>query len=674
MRSPRTGAAEKAPEAAPPSVPRVGLLLDALPEAVLTTDTEHRITGWNEAAEQLFGLSPAMIGASVLEILVHELRSGSDADVKAALESGETWSGGAATRDAAGAALELRFTAAAIGARDGFEGHVIVAHDITAQVRAERTAETAEVRFAAFMEAAPSIAYIKDSEGRYVFVNEHTLRLKGDPARPAWQGKTDYDLWPPTVAAMIRENDGSTLAGSVPLESIQIVSLDDGPHTLLMRKFPLRSASGSPLVGGIGLDITDRVRAEARIALGQEREAHAALLARERAIVADALGRLRPGGTVETIAASVARLVLDLPGLDFAAVLLFELDGRATPVGLAHAVDPVGPRSSMPLPRSRALWRRAKDGPWVEAWEPSATDPLDRIIEALAVGVLAYAPISSGNDVFGVIAVGAAGPTGKVALTERLPAIVEFAGLAGALLGSGVAAQSELRKSRSRILATIERGLFRPVFQPIVELAGRTTVGYEALTRFGDRVPPAVKFAEAAAAGLGLELELATLQAALVAARRLPQGLALHINVSPALVMAGNTLPTVLAEQNRPLVYEVTEHAIIDDYDAFRDAIAGLAGLRMAVDDAGAGFASLRHILELRPAFVKLDRSLMSGIDGDPVRQALIVGMSHFATSAGCELIAEGVETEGEVAALRKLEIPLGQGFVLGYPAPVPMG
>ena len=91
----------------------------------------------------------------------------------------------------------------------------------------------------------------------------------------------------------------------------------------------------------------------------------------------------------------------------------------------------------------------------------------------------------------------------------------------------------------------------------------------------------------------------------------------------------------------------------------------------MAVDDAGAGFASLRHILELRPAFVKVDRSLIADINSDPVRRALMVGMRHFTGSAGCRLIAEGIETEEELAALLALQVPLGQGYLLGPPAPV---
>jgi len=89
------------------------------------------------------------------------------------------------------------------------------------------------------------------------------------------------------------------------------------------------------------------------------------------------------------------------------------------------------------------------------------------------------------------------------------------------------------------------------------------------------------------------------------------------------------------------------------------------------VDDAGVGFSSLRHILELHPAFVKLDRSLVAGLESDPARQAMIVGLRHFALATGCRLIAEGVETEAELSVLRTLEIGLGQGYLLGRPLPV---
>ena len=657
----------------PPLIRRIGLLLDALPEAVVTTDREHRLTGWNGAAERILGFSSStMVGASVFEILARELRSATVADLRAVLDRGEAWSGGALARNAAGAAVELSITAAPVGRPDAPRGHVVVARDITSRTRAERTAEAAEAHFAEFMAAAPAIAFIKDHEGRYVFANEHARRLTGDRIGLLWPGMTDYDLWPPTVAAQIRENDALTLAGTVPLEFIQVVPLDDGPHTLLLRKFPLRAATGEPLMGGIGLDITDRVRSETEIELGHEREAHASLLARERAVVADGLVRLRASGTVETVATSITRLVLGLPGIGIAAILLFELDGRTTPVGLALASGPPPERRSVPLARSRTLRKRAQVGPWVEAWRPATGHPLNEAIRTLGISFLGYAPIRWRDDLVGILAVGAAGPSAEIAVTERLPAIVEFAGLAGAFLGSSVASRFEQQRARSDVQAVIDQGGFQPVFQPIVELAGRTTVGYEALTRFRDGVPPNVRFAEAAAVGLGFDLEVATIRAILLAAARLPTGPYLSINVSPGLVLAGRELSALLRSADRPIVCEVTEHAAIEDYAAFRAAIAGLHPVRMAVDDAGAGFASIRHIIELRPALVKLDRSFVAGIDGDPVRQALIVGMRHFALSAGFSMVAEGIETEAEMAALLELQVPFGQGYLLGRPAPAP--
>ena len=94
--------------------------------------------------------------------------------------------------------------------------------------------------------------------------------------------------------------------------------------------------------------------------------------------------------------------------------------------------------------------------------------------------------------------------------------------------------------------------------------------------------------------------------------------------------------------------------------------------MHVSIDDAGAGFASLRHVLELKPEFMKLDRSWIAGLDRDPARQALVAGLSHFARATGCRLIAEGVETEAELAALRAFDVELGQGFLFGRPQAVP--
>jgi EAL domain-containing protein (putative c-di-GMP-specific phosphodiesterase class I) len=143
--------------------------------------------------------------------------------------------------------------------------------------------------------------------------------------------------------------------------------------------------------------------------------------------------------------------------------------------------------------------------------------------------------------------------------------------------------------------------------------------------------------------------------------------------VSPDLVLRGTELGALVRDVPHHLVLEITEHAIVRDYRAFRRGVARLGRpVRLAVDDAGAGFASLRHILELDPAFVKLDLSLIRDIDHDPAKQALVAGMRHFARSTRRRLIAEGVETAAEAAALRELDIRLGQGYRFGRPAALP--
>jgi len=128
----------------------------------------------------------------------------------------------------------------------------------------------------------------------------------------------------------------------------------------------------------------------------------------------------------------------------------------------------------------------------------------------------------------------------------------------------------------------------------------------------------------------------------------------------------------VLAEADRDVVLEITEHAEIEDYPRLIAALDQVRHrARLAVDDAGAGYAGLRHILELRPQFVKLDISLVRNVDNDPARQAMVIGMAHFATYVGCDLIAEGIETANELTTLKLLGVAFGQGYLLGRPAPV---
>ncbi|MGZ6265934.1 MAG: EAL domain-containing protein, partial [Candidatus Limnocylindrales bacterium] len=151
-----------------------------------------------------------------------------------------------------------------------------------------------------------------------------------------------------------------------------------------------------------------------------------------------------------------------------------------------------------------------------------------------------------------------------------------------------------------------------------------------------------------------------------------PPGTWHSLNVSPALATAVVPLISSLERADRDIVLEITEHVEIDDYRPLLAALDFVRGrARLAIDDAGAGYAGLRHILEIRPQFVKLDISLVRHIDTDPARQAMVAGMAHFAAKASCELIAEGIESEGELDELVRLGIPLGQGYLFGKPEPI---
>jgi len=213
---------------------------------------------------------------------------------------------------------------------------------------------------------------------------------------------------------------------------------------------------------------------------------------------------------------------------------------------------------------------------------------------------------------------------------------------------------------------------FQIVFQPIVDLATGVTVGFEALTRFANGDPPDQVFADAALAGLGGDLEAATLTAAIRDAARLPTDAWLALNISPTFLGQSATLVSILAQRTRPITIEITEHEVINDYGPIHSAMAALGpDIRLAVDDAGAGVANFQHLAELRPALVKIDRGLISGVNANLSRQAVVVGLVHFAAVSGAFVLAEGIETQAELETVQRLGVTLGQGYHLGRPAPV---
>jgi EAL domain-containing protein (putative c-di-GMP-specific phosphodiesterase class I) len=227
------------------------------------------------------------------------------------------------------------------------------------------------------------------------------------------------------------------------------------------------------------------------------------------------------------------------------------------------------------------------------------------------------------------------------------------------------------RRERGEVISVLREQRLYPVYQPIVDCSTGSTVGFEALARFPGESgrPPNLWFDQARRVGFGVELELAAVRLAIAHAAKLPVDTFLAVNCSAALIAAPE-LPQVLAATTRALVIELTEHDPVADYDALKRALARIRhNARLAIDDAGAGFSSLTHILRLSPDYIKLDTSLTRGIDTDPVRRSLAKALVAFAQETAAALIVEGVESRAEEETLRALGIRLAQGNYFARPA-----
>lgn len=212
-------------------------------------------------------------------------------------------------------------------------------------------------------------------------------------------------------------------------------------------------------------------------------------------------------------------------------------------------------------------------------------------------------------------------------------------------------------------------------YQPIVDTSRGTVVGYEALARFPGFAEknPEVWFPAARAHGKSAELESAALRTALAARSTLPANCFLTLNVSPELLSTEEIRSVWRNEGNLGgLVVELTEQTPIDSYVELEPDLNQLraAGALIAIDDAGAGYAGLRHLLALRPSLIKIDRELIQDVDRDEAKRALISMLGTFASHVDAWILAEGVERVEELDALVSLGVPLVQGYCLARPAP----
>ena len=212
------------------------------------------------------------------------------------------------------------------------------------------------------------------------------------------------------------------------------------------------------------------------------------------------------------------------------------------------------------------------------------------------------------------------------------------------------------------------------VYQPIINLRTREIVGMEALARFHSLPlrPPNEWFAAAVELELGVQLEMMAIRSAMAGLPLLPTDAYLSVNCSPRAAMSLE-LPALVNGDAARMVVEITEHEAIEDYEVLAAALEGLRahGVRVAIDDAGAGFASLRHTLLLRPDIVKVDTSLTRDIDGDRAKRAMTSALVSFGMEMDMDIIAEGIETREELEELVALGVPFGQGYYLAEPAPL---
>ncbi len=265
----------------------------------------------------------------------------------------------------------------------------------------------------------------------------------------------------------------------------------------------------------------------------------------------------------------------------------------------------------------------------------------------------------------------AAGFTADRELSKRDRALMEvLASAAATIIEPGVNQRRREADIRGRLDPVMAAGGPNIVLQPIVTLADGTRVGAEALSRFPPEwnMAPDTVFDEATSVGVGIELELLAVTRASESVAALSGYLA--VNFSPQTILDERCRDLLLGLPLERIVLELSEHDRVVDYAILSEALRPLRdqGMRLAIDDVGAGFSSLRHILLTAPDVIKLDRSIVAGAADDPVLLTLVRSLVDFGHGAGAHVVAEGIETRDDAVALRDVGVDYGQGWYFARP------
>lgn len=327
-------------------------------------------------------------------------------------------------------------------------------------------------------------------------------------------------------------------------------------------------------------------------------------------------------------------------------------------------------------PLEESYCQRVVDGRLPELINDAQTNPTATELEAtfdVPVGAHMSVPIRlSDGSIYGTFCCFSRSADTSLNLRD-LNLMRVFADLAGKMIDRERVAHRNLHEVRERICQLLRGDALHMVYQPIYDLERAAIAGFESLSRFSAMPTrtPDLWFNDAHAVGLGVELELKAIESALQVMPRLNGGLDLAVNASPETILDPR-FEKLLSGMDRVshLVLEITEHAAVERYEEIASRLKPYRdkGLQIAVDDAGAGYASFRHILNLEPDRIKLDMSLTRDIDIDPARRALAAALIHFSADTGSILVAEGVETAAEAATLIELGVGKAQGYFLGRP------
>jgi EAL domain-containing protein (putative c-di-GMP-specific phosphodiesterase class I) len=249
----------------------------------------------------------------------------------------------------------------------------------------------------------------------------------------------------------------------------------------------------------------------------------------------------------------------------------------------------------------------------------------------------------------------------------------KFLRLLAELLAAEVQAEQEQAQERAHIQHIIRNERLTIALQPIVDLQSGVVLGVEALSRFPHRFgSPDVVFRAAHLAGVGIDLERLAARLAFETVPLLGPEVYLAINLSPAVAiqLAGLVLETSELPVDR-LILEITEHSAVESYAMLRDSLGAVrrCGLRLAIDDAGAGYASLQHIVELAPDLIKADRSLVDGVAHDRARQSVVRALVGVAADLDAVIVAEGVERPDDLDTIRGLDVDAAQGYLFARPS-----